>query len=63
MLFSALHYSTGAERGLDIGFSSCTAPNYLILVSEYFKCILGTPRIPEGSEVVWEFESKSRTGV
>jgi len=26
MLNGALHYSTGTERGLDIGFSSCTAP-------------------------------------
>jgi len=63
MLNGALHYSTGTERGLDVGFSLCAAPNYLILVSKYFGCILGTPRIPEVSGVVWEFGSKSRTGV
>ena len=59
-----MHCTTqpGAERGLDIGFSSCAAPNYLILVSEYFGCVLGTLRIPEVSEVVQEFGSKSGTG-
>jgi len=31
-------------------------------MSTYFKCILGTPRNLEVSEVVWEFGSKSRTG-
>jgi len=40
-----------------------TVPNYLILMSEYLGVVLGTPRIPEVSEVVWEFGSKSRTGV
>jgi len=35
----------GAERGLDIGFSSFTALNYLVLVSKYFRCILETLRI------------------
>ena len=59
-----MHCTTqpGAERVLDIGFSSCAAPNYLILMSEYVRCILGTLRIPEVSEVVQEFGSKSRTG-
>ena len=47
-LYSALHYSTRAERGSDIGFSLCAVPNYLILMSEYFKCILGTLRISRG---------------
>ena len=47
-LFSALHYSTRTERGLDVGFSSCMAPNYLILVSKFLKCNLGTPRISRG---------------
>ena len=36
---------------MDIGFSLCAAPNYLILVSEYFRCILGIPRI---SGSVWK---------
>ena len=60
----SVHCTTqpGAERGSDIGFSLCTAPNYLILVSEYFRCVLGTLRIPEVSEEVQEFGSKSRTG-
>jgi len=35
---------------------------YLILLSKYFGCILGTPRIPEVLGEVWEFGSKSRTG-
>jgi len=32
----------------------CTAPNYLILMSEYFKCVLGTPRISRGVRSVRE---------
>jgi len=33
-------------RGVsDIGFSLFTVPNYLILVSEYFRCFPGTLRI------------------
>src|SRR5882724_12761621 len=35
---------------------------HLILLSEYFRCVLGTPRIPEVLEVVWEFGSSSGTG-
>jgi len=31
MLNGTLHYSTWNQRGLDIGFSSCAVPNYLIL--------------------------------
>src|SRR5882724_5129718 len=33
----SVHCTTqpGAERGLDVSFSSCTAPNYLVPVSEY----------------------------
>jgi len=62
MLISHCTPQPGAERGLDIGFSLCTAPNYLVLVSEYFGCILGTLSIPEVLEVVWEFGIKSRTG-
>jgi len=50
MLNGALHYSTGSENSLDVGFSSCAVPKYLILVSKYFGCILGTPRILEVSE-------------
>ena len=46
LLNGALHYSTGAKRGLDVGFSSCTAPTS-------YSC----PRIPEVSEVVQEFRS------
>ena len=30
---------------MDIGFSLCTAPDYLVLVSKYFRCIPGTLRI------------------
>jgi len=52
----------GAKRGSDVSFSSCIVPNYLVLMSEYFKCIPGTLRILEVSEAVWEFGSKSRTG-
>src|SRR5882724_5968298 len=59
---SALHYSTWSQRGSDIGFSSCTVPNYLILVSKYFRCVPGTLRILEVLEVVWEFRSKSGMG-
>jgi len=58
MLNGALHYSNS-----DIGFSLCAVSNYLVLVSEYFGCVLRTPRILEVSEMVWEFRSKSRTGV
>ena len=31
-----MHCTTqpGAKRGLDVGFSSCAVPNYLVLVSE-----------------------------
>jgi len=47
MLFSALHYSTWSQEGFRCNFSSCMAPNYLILMSEHFKCVPGTPRIPE----------------
>ena len=36
---------------MDIGFSSCTVSNYLILMSEYFRCILGVLRI---SGSVWK---------
>ena len=57
MLNGALHYSTRSKRGSDIGFSSCTALKYLILVSENFGCILGTPRILEVSGEDWEFRS------
>ena len=42
---------------LDIGFSSCTAPEYLLLVSEYFGCVPGAPMKSGGSEVIWEFGS------
>jgi len=35
---------------------------YLVLLSEYFRCILGTPRIPEVLGEVQEFRSKSGTG-
>jgi len=35
---------------------------YLVLLSKYFRCVLGTPRILEVLEVVREFRSKSRTG-
>ena len=51
-------------RGVsDVSFSSCTVPNYLILMSEYFRWVPRTPRILEVSEVVQEFGSKFRTGV
>ena len=48
-----MHCTTqpGAERGSDFSFSSCAAPDYLILVSEYFRCVPGTPRI---SGSVWK---------
>ena len=43
----SVHCTTqpGADRGLDVSFSSCTVLNYLVLMSKYFKCIPGTPRI------------------
>jgi len=41
----------GAKRGLDIGFSLCIVPNYLILMSKYFICVLGVLRI---SGSVWK---------
>ena len=46
----SVHCTTqpGAERGLDVSFSLCTVPNYLILMSEYFKCVPGTLRISRG---------------
>ena len=46
----SVHCTTqpGAKRGSDIGFNLCTAPNYLTLMSEYFKCILATLRISRG---------------
>ena len=61
----SVHCTTqpGAERGSDVGFSSCAFPNYLVLMSKYFRCVLGIPRIPVVSGEVWEFGSKSRTGV
>jgi len=42
-----VHCTTQLEpRGIsDDGFSSCAAPNYLVLVSKYFRCIPGVPRI------------------
>ena len=51
----ALHFSTGAERvfGCWLQLMHCT---YLVLLSEYFRCVPGTPRIPEVSEVVQESE-------
>ena len=50
----SVHCTTqpGAKRGSDVGFSSCAAPNYLVLVSKYFKCIPGTPRISGGVGIV-----------
>ena len=30
---------------MDIGFSLCAVPDYLILMSKYFRCVLGTLRI------------------
>jgi len=60
----SVHCTTqpGAKRGSDVGFSSCAVPNYLVLVSEYFRCIPGTLGIPEVSEEVQKFRSKSGTG-
>ena len=50
----------GAERGLDIGFSLCAVPNYLILMSKYFRCVPGTPRI---SGSVWELSGSSEVNL
>ena len=36
---------------MDISFSSCAVPNYLVLMSEYFRCVLGVLRI---SGSVWK---------
>ena len=46
----SVHCTTqpGAKRGSDFSFSSCTVSNYLILMSEYFKCVPGTPKISRG---------------
>jgi len=41
-ILSGLSGRHGTWRGSDIGFSS---PNYLVLLSKYFRCIPGTPRI------------------
>ena len=41
---------------LDIGFSSCAVPNYLLLLSEYFGCVLGIPRNSGGAEVIQSSE-------
>src|SRR5882724_11217140 len=53
VLGSKVHCTTQPEpRGVsDIGFSLCAAPNYLILMSEYFRCVLGTLRITRS---VWK---------
>jgi len=61
MLNGTLHYSTGTERfGCWLQLVHCT---HLILLSEYFGCVLGTPKILEVLGEVQEFGSKSRTGV
>jgi len=61
MLFSALHYSTGAERGFGHWLQLVHSANYLILVSEYFRCILGTLRISELSVVQREVSVEVKT--
>jgi len=54
---SALHYSTGNQEGFGSCFSSCTAHNYPLLMSEYFRCVLEVPRLSGSFRVVWEFGS------
>jgi len=44
-------------RAVRTSGSACVLHLNLVLVSECFGCVLGTPRNPEVSEVVWEFRS------
>ena len=53
---SALHHLTGAGRGSDIGFSSCTAPTSYSCLS-ISGAFWGLQGIPEVLEVVQEFGS------
>jgi len=50
---------TWSKRGLDVGFSSCAVPNYLILMSSISDVFWGLQGFPEVSEVVQEFGSES----
>ena len=45
--YELVHCTTQLEpRGVsDIGFSLCAAPDYLLLMSEYFRCILEVLRM------------------
>jgi len=49
---SALHYSTGSQEGFWTLASACVAaPDYLLLLSKYFRCI---PEVPRMSRSVQE---------
>jgi len=61
MLNGALHYSTGTKRFQT--FASSHALYHLILLSKYFKCILGTLRFLEVSKMFWEFGSNPELSI
>jgi len=52
-LLKTVHCTTQTEarRCFDVGFSSCAVPDYLLLMSEYFKCI---PEVLRITGSVWE---------
>jgi len=56
---SALHYSTGSQEGfLDIGFSLCAAPDYLLLLVQVFQVYTRSSKdVQKCSGVVQEFGS------
>ena len=61
MLNVALHYSTGTERSLDIGFSSCAAPTLYSCpsISGAFWGLWGFQKCQKwsgSSEVIWNLE-------
>ena len=48
-------------RGVsDIGFSSCTAPDYLILMSKYLRCVPWCPRM---SRSYWKLSRSSEVNL
>jgi len=51
------------QEGFGHWLSSCTVPNYIVLMSKYFKCILGTLRISGGVGNGPGVQMQYRTGV
>ena len=67
MLNSALHYSTGAERGSDMGFSLCAVPTsyFHLSISSALQGLQGFQKCWErsgSSEVIWNWSIIQREG-